>query len=235
MRYYDYGCLRALMKIGMAADVGPIPYAPTTSRDSNLGVENKKQDLWKSVDDESHIGMPSAPKTGAELGYGSSVGTYGIGGADANQHLPDRDKRLSDAIQNAFTANTQYDQSYAPESPSTQPYGPKMAAAIRAIAAPSSRNAFSVPRLGGRPPTNTTSGMLPSQSIKPPTALSPQHSLAQSAFKNSRTNVHAQQPNAVGAMGSRISTIPTGVGGAPVNPVSMAPKIPDMTTTAPQV
>jgi hypothetical protein len=245
MRYYEFGRLRALVKIGMVSDVGPIAYASSRSRDSDLGVENKKQDFWKSIDDEpsitgneSGIGMPSAPKTGSELGYGSSVGTYDIGGSDANQHLSDRDKRLSDAMQNAFTANTQYDQSYAPEAASTQPYGPKLAAAAMRIAAPKpGGNAFGVPRLGGRPGGNTTMGMqpTPATTIKPPTGLSPQHSVAQNAFRNSRTNVHAQQPNAVGAVGSRISTIPTVAGGAPVNPVNMAPKMPDMTTTAPRV
>jgi len=245
MRYYEYGRLRALMKIGMTSDVGPISYAPSQFRNSDLGVENKKQDFWKSIDDEpsvtgneSGIGMPSAPKTGSELGYGSSVGTYDIGGSDANQHLPDRNKRLSDAMQNAFTANEQYDQSYAPEAASTQPYGPKLAAAAMRIAAPKPPgNTFGVPRLGGRPGGNTTMGMqpTPATTIKPPTALSPQHTVARNAFNTSRTNVHAQQPNAVGATGSRVQTTPTVVGGAPVNPVNMAPKMPDMTTTAPRV
>jgi len=344
MRYYEYGRLRALMKIGMTSDVGPISYAPSQFRNSDLGVENKKQDFWKSIDDEpsvtgneSGIGMPSpaktgsvrAPtklgsfgigysrpinqddewsrenrlavnfgfphlialqispgpmkntrfhvglgltgpqlgysfgprgekpadndgkkpadsdnkkpvdtKTGSELGYGSSVGTYDIGGSDANQHLADRNKRLSDAMQNAFTANEQYDQSYAPEAASTQPYGPKLAAAAMRIAAPKPPGStFGVPRLGGRPGGNTTMGMqpTPATTIKPPTALSPQHTVARNAFNTSRTNVHAQQPNAVGATGSRVQTTPTVVGGAPVNPVNMAPKMPDMTTTAPRV
>lgn len=242
MRYYEYGCLRALIKIGMAADVGAIPYASTPTKNSDLGSENNRQALWKSVDEEpvvtgneSGLGMPSAPKTGAELGYSNNhTGTYAIGGSDASQDLPDRNKRLSDAIQNAFRSNEQYDQSYAPEAAFTQPHGPKMAAMARAIAAPSARSSFSTPRLGGRTP-NATMGMQPAQNIKPPTNLSRQFSVAQSAFKNSRTNVHAQQPNAVGAVGSRIATTPTGVGGAPVNPVNMAPKMPDMTTTAPQV
>ena len=240
MRTYDFGCIQALRKLGMAADVGPIAYAPVSSRDSSLGVENKRQDFWKSVDDEpfttgteSGLSMPSGSKTGSDYGYGQPMGSYGVGGQDANQHLPDRNKRLSDAMQNAFDANEKMDQSYAPESASTQPFGPKMAATIPSFGASGSRGAFSVPRLGGQPKMNTSMGMHPGQGIKAPTALSPQHSVAQSAMRTSRTNVHAQQPNATGAVGSRIAPQTNNIGGAPLNAVAMAPKVPDMTTTAP--
>jgi len=54
-------------------------------------------------------------------GYGDQEGPYAQGGFDANQHLPDRNKRIRSALEEAFRSNENYDQSYGPESATTQP------------------------------------------------------------------------------------------------------------------
>lgn len=136
MNYYQYGRLQALVKLGMPA--GVVPYAAAESDNSSM-FDNKKQLLWKSVDDEpfvtgeeSGIGMPSPAKTGSENdgGYGEPSGAYGAGGRDANQDLPDRDYRNQDATRQAFETNRLIDQSTMPEAAITQPHGPKMGMAF---------------------------------------------------------------------------------------------------------
>lgn len=133
MNYYQYGRLQALVKLGM--DAGIVPYVRSEARDSPV-FDNKAQLLWKSVDnepfvtgEESGVGMPSPAKTGSENdgGYGDAMGSYGVGGLDAQQALPDRNYRNEDAMRQAFEPNRLMDQSTMPEAAFTQPHGPKMA------------------------------------------------------------------------------------------------------------
>ncbi len=139
MNRYQYGCLAALQKLGMEA--GPVPYVATTGRDTDYNA-NMKQDIWKSMDDETFTtgeesgqGMPSPSKTANENdgAYGTAQGTYDVGGFDANRLLVDRDKRISDANMLAFAANRDMDQSFGPEAAMTQPHGPKMAGLVNPL------------------------------------------------------------------------------------------------------
>lgn len=131
--YYAHGRQHALVKLGM--DAGPAPYAATETRDSSFS-DNKKQLLWKSMDDEpfmtgeeSGVGMPSPSKEASENdgGYGEPSGPYGAGAYDANADKVDRDQRNSDSVARGFETNRLLDQSYAPEVAMTQPHGSKMA------------------------------------------------------------------------------------------------------------
>lgn len=131
--YYTHGCRVALIKLGMEA--GPAPYASTDVRDSTF-ADNKKQLLWKNMDDEafmtgeeSGIGMPSPSKEASENdgGYGDPSGPYGAGAYDANTDKVDRDQRNSDSVARGFETNRLLDQSYGPEAAITQPHGPKLA------------------------------------------------------------------------------------------------------------
>jgi len=64
-----------------------------------------------------------------DTGYGyQGHGSYPQGGFDADQPRPDRFKRMSSAMREAFNANEDYDQSYSDESALTQPHGAKYAA-----------------------------------------------------------------------------------------------------------
>jgi len=255
--YYLHGQIHALQKLGMVDTVGPVAYKPAQTRGVDLGNANTKQEFWKNFDsepfvtgEESSLGMPSAPKTGSlrklgtenDYGYGQSPGLTPIGGYDADQERVDRNKRLSDAMQNAFAANEAYDQSYAPESASTQPHGPKMAAAFAAakpVAAPKAggyaMRMGSVPRLGTNP-GRSTQGMTfnPPQpgAFKAPTSQSPAVRLQRAGQEEARATVSTAHPAAVSATGSsRMATTPTlPNGGAPVNPV---PAMPNLTISAP--
>jgi hypothetical protein len=237
--YYKLGAMQALNKLGMA---DAIPYVSTRARDVDYANANRKQEFWKNFDDEplstgeeSSIGMPSPAKTGSEndYGYGQPTGAYGTGGRDENQHLSDRNKRLSDAIQNAFAANETYDQSYAPESAATQPHGPKMAMTF-GIAAPksSTRQFGKVPGLTQRPTSSTMGMSVPKiNEVKAPTQLSNSLRVQRAGAMDARNTVSAAQPNAVGVAGSsRIPAAPTQQGGAPV---SAPPAARDLTITAP--
>jgi len=147
--YYTHGCHVALTKLGMEA--GPAPYAPTDVRDSTF-ADNKKQLLWKNMDDEafmtgeeSGIGMPSPSKEASENdgGYGDPSGPYGAGSYDANADKVDRDQRNSDSVARGFETNRLLDQSYGPEASTTQPHGMKFA--LSASGFPTGMGAKGVP------------------------------------------------------------------------------------------
>lgn len=161
MKNYEFGRYYLLSKLGMEA--GIVPYVATKERDSSFS-ENKKQDFWKNFDDqafvtgeESGVGMPSPSKVATENdgAYGAPSGSYGVGGLDANQALPDRSKRISDALSAAFESNRLYDQSYGPEAAITQPHGPKLGGLINPLKIKSPMSS-SVGMMGKR-----TSGIAP--------------------------------------------------------------------------
>lgn len=208
MNYYQYGCLRALEKLGMEA--GPVAYATTESRDSSF-ADNRKQELWKSVDDEpfatgeeSSIGMPSPSKVATENdgAYGAPEGSYGVGGQDANSVLPDRLQRRLDSISRGFDVNSSIDQSYAPEASNTQPFGNKMGGLINPLKIKSPMSS-SVGMMGKR-----TSGITP----KP---LGMQSPLAKPMGMN------IPKPGALPSMGTNIMNNMAGTAGPMVPPVGM--------------
>lgn len=134
--YYEYGQRIALVKLGMEAGIAP--YAPTDVRDSSY-ADNKKQLLWKNVDDtafvtgdESGAGMPSPSKEASEndSGYGDANSVYAIGSYDANKDMPDHAQRTRDNVSRGFEKNELLDESYGPEAAITQPHGPKLAVAF---------------------------------------------------------------------------------------------------------
>jgi len=126
---------------------------------------------------------PSVAKTKTadtgDTGYGFlGHGPYAQGGFDADQPKPDRFKRMSSAMHEAFRANEDYDQSYAPESAITQPHGSKYATAQRIatfrefqrIAHPMHLK-FAAPGLSGITggiPSSSTSMMSPLQAPQMP-------------------------------------------------------------------
>lgn len=143
---YLKGAMTARQKLATAA--GPIAYAPRSSQSHLDNRADERDDLWAEFDqedkmtgEESALGMPSAggiAKTAdsGDTGYGyQGHGSYAQGGFDANQPRPDRYKRMSSAMQEAFEANENYDKSYADEPAITQPHGSKYAGAIAALSA----------------------------------------------------------------------------------------------------
>ena len=193
MNYYQYGRLQALVKLGM--DAGVVPYVRSEARDSPV-FDNKAQLLWKSVDDEpfvtgeeSGVGMPSPAKTGSENdgGYGDAMGSYGVGGLDAQQDLPDRNYRNEDAMRQAFETNRLMDQSTMPEAAATQPHGPKMAMSFPK--APGIKMPGAGEALNPRGP-NSTRG-LTANPLRPPTI----NSLPKGNTMNSLSGTLPKVPN----------------------------------------
>ena len=138
---YALGVRAALSKLGTEA--GPIAYSPRFTRDRDDLDEDNLQYIWAETDrepfvtgDESAIGMPSPGGAVKNAGLNDggfsefSSGVYGSGGVDADRKRVDKDQRISSAIQNAYDANENYDQSYGPESAATQPHGSKYATAL---------------------------------------------------------------------------------------------------------
>lgn len=187
MNHYLHGCCCALIKLGLEASA--VPYVRTKLRDSDqLPVANSSQAFWKNFDEnpsmtgeESSIGMPSASKAASEndYGYGAANGLYGVGGVDADQNKSDRDLRLKSAIREAIRSNESYDQSYAPEAATTQPFGPKMGAYALNPLKPTMIGPKSPASLGynktknmsinALKPKNTLTGTSPPSLIKPTT------------------------------------------------------------------
>jgi hypothetical protein len=129
--YYLNGVHKANQKLGTVA--GPIAHKARNNT-SNPGYDytaNKRQDLWAEFDqeprqtgEESSLGMPSAGGINKAAGladgdYANQPGQVAEGGFDANRGKPHKDRILSSAIEEAFRANENYDQSYAPETPFT--------------------------------------------------------------------------------------------------------------------
>lgn len=135
---YKEGALAARQKLATMA--GPIAYASRQSKEPTDYSANKRQDLWAEFDqepfqtgEESGLGMPSASgvaKTAdsGDGGYGVPGGGYYTGSMDGDSADPNRFKRMSSAMSEAFKANDDYDQSYSEESAMTQPHGSKYAA-----------------------------------------------------------------------------------------------------------
>jgi len=130
---YLSGALAARQKLATVA--GPIAHGGGAG-DARA---NEKQELWAEFDrepfqtgEESGIGMPSAGGINKTADSGDGVSShdagYCEGGYDHDAADPNRFKRMSSAMSEAFNANEDYDQSYAPETPVTQPHGSKYAA-----------------------------------------------------------------------------------------------------------
>jgi hypothetical protein len=69
----------------------------------------------------------------SDAGYARfSDGIYGVGAADANRLMVDRDLRNQLSIQRAFDTNNNLDASFGPEPAMTQPHGSEKAAAAAA-------------------------------------------------------------------------------------------------------
>jgi len=203
---YALGTRSALNKLGTEA--GPIAYAPRFTRDRDELDEDKLVGIWAENDrepfvtgDESAVGMPSPGSAVKNAGMNDagfaqfSDGVYGNGGADADRTRVDRNLRLSSAIQNAYDANNNYDQSYGEEPPATQPHGSKYAASLQHILdslwgkTAANGSAFGVG--SGLKPTTGSNSLNPTAN-KPmtPAVINPQQNLAATSFN---TNIGIAQ------------------------------------------
>lgn len=115
---YLKGALHARSKVAVMA--APILYAPRKSQKKMDHAADEHSNLWDEIDRSLNTWNTKI----------SSDGFYGQGGVDADQPDPNRFKRMSSAMQQAFNANDSYDQSYGPESAMTQPHGAKYAAGM---------------------------------------------------------------------------------------------------------
>lgn len=140
-RYLELAYLSGALAIRqkLATVAGPIAYAKRSSSEHGDYEANRRQDFWNEFDqepkqtgEESGLGMPSAGGIDKTADSGDSTsgheGVYAQGGFDADAADPNRFKRMSSAMREAFEANKDYDQSYADEPAITQPHGSKYAA-----------------------------------------------------------------------------------------------------------
>lgn len=238
--YYTHGRKVALLKLGMEA--GPAPYAPTDVRDSTF-ADNKKQLLWKNMDDEpfmtgeeSGIGMPSPSKEASENdgGYGDPSGPYGAGAYDANADKVDRDQRNSDSVARGFETNRLLDQSYGPEAATTQPHGSKLAfpTGLNAKAGVTGAAAMGhgrgvLPKLPG---VNTQTGLAGTH----PTGANARGTLAANARGSAGNKSVAPAPTA-GSVGnvSGSASISPSMGGMPSMPSISPPAAPSAARATP--
>lgn len=135
---YAYGQTDALDKLAvrLSDSAGTIPYKVQSEQlGENFDFRaDEQEELWDEIDrtdittgEESSLGMPSPGKTAGlqDGGFGSHEGSYAQGGMDETQDMPpDKKERIiSSDIEQAFLSNEEYDKSYAPEPPITQPHG----------------------------------------------------------------------------------------------------------------
>lgn len=119
---------RKAARIKLGTEPGTISYAPRRGP-TDFATERRDR-AWRENDsrvfqtgEESSLGALN--KTGT---YAQHSGPIGQGSVDATP--PERRGQcLRNAIDNAFNANEQIDQSFGPESAATQPHGSKAAAA----------------------------------------------------------------------------------------------------------
>jgi len=206
---YSCGCQAVTNKLGTVA--GPIGHATRESRNEFDFSQDKAEDLWREMDqepavtgEESGLGMPSAGgigKNAADDYASSSPDTFGS--FDHNAPKPQRDHILSSAIDGAFKANEDYDQSYGMGEPAlTQPHGSKHA---------------NNPLAGGSAPIglgapSSAPGTQMSQGIKPPgipKIKAPGANIVSDVHQNSTALLSS---NAIASPGTRAlgSPLPTG-------------------------
>jgi hypothetical protein len=126
---YLLGASTLRAKLGAVA--GPIAYAPRNAPDNHTLSDTNMQMAWVEADRRPAPSVDTADAKLAGLdagGYASfSNGLYGVGSADANQGLVDKDLRQTDTINRAFATNAAVDQSFGPEPAITQPHGSRYA------------------------------------------------------------------------------------------------------------
>jgi len=126
------GCLAARLKLGTAA--GAIEYAPGPPGETPTNNDNmvQEQQLHAKREPAPAFMVPKMASQ-SDAGYAQyGDGLYGVGAADANRLLVDRDLRNRLSIQRAFDTNNNLDASFGPEPAMTQPHGSEKAAAAAA-------------------------------------------------------------------------------------------------------
>lgn len=121
------------LAVRLSDSAGTIPYKVQSEqhgKDFNFRAD-EQEELWDEIDrsdittgEESALGMPKSAGL-QDSGYSGHEGAYAQGGMDETQDMPSSKKEqiISSDIEEAFRANEEYDKSYAPEPPITQPHG----------------------------------------------------------------------------------------------------------------
>lgn len=157
---YEEGALLARQKL--ATEAGPIAYAPRSSEEHMNHEADNAQESWAVFDrkfSDSTGGSGTKTADSGDMSQSSpGHGAYSQGGRDASAADPERFKRMSSSMEEAFNSNEDYDQSYGEESAMTQPHGSKYAAGM------------GLGGLGSGMPSSSTSMMGIAGAPKPPQA-----------------------------------------------------------------